>query len=72
MSSMLQKLGIDRMSQQERLDLIEEIWETMEPLSEEMPPEFRQELDRRIDAADTNPEAGIPWEVVRKRLGISK
>lgn len=67
--STLQQLGIDRMSSEERLRLIGEIWESLTPIDQlEIPEDHRQELDRRLAAADADPGAGRPWEEVRARL----
>lgn len=66
MSPTLQALGIDRMSPEERLRLITEIWESLDGL--EIPDSHREELDRRLAAADADPAAGRPWEEVRARL----
>ncbi len=33
-----------------------------------MPDWHREELDRRLAAADANPDAAIPWEEVKRRL----
>ena len=70
MSPTLRNLGIDRLSVAERLDLIGEIWDSIEAASADFPlPEgHRTELERRRAAAEANPDAGIPWEVVKDRL----
>ena len=69
MSPTIQDLGIDRMSADDRLRLIEEIWDSLAPLEQlEVPESHREELDRRIAAADADPSAGSPWEEVRARL----
>jgi putative addiction module component (TIGR02574 family) len=62
----MRDFGIDRLTVEDRLALAEEIWESVaaeverQPLTEAQ----RAELERRA-AADANPDAGIPWEVVR-------
>jgi putative addiction module component (TIGR02574 family) len=33
-----------------------------------LPPAQAQELDRRLDDLERDPDAGEPWEVVRARL----
>jgi putative addiction module component (TIGR02574 family) len=69
MSPTLQQLGIDRLSSEDRLQLIGKIWESLTPIDQlEIPESHRQELDRRLAAADANPSAGRPWEEVRARL----
>ena len=62
----LTALGIDRLSVEERLTLVQEIWDSISaevedaPLSEAQ----RREIDRRLAAHRTNPESAIPWERV--------
>lgn len=69
MSPTLQRLGIDRMNAEERLRLITEIWDSLPPVHElEIPETHREELDRRLAAADADPAAGSPWEEVKARL----
>lgn len=69
MATTLQDLGIDRMSASERLRLISDIWESLTPIEQtEIPESHREELDRRLDAADADPTGGSPWEEVRARL----
>jgi len=69
MPSTLQELGIDRLSIEDKLKLIGEIWESITPIEEmEIPESHREELDRRLDDADANPAASRPWEEVRARL----
>lgn len=69
MSPSLQDLGIDRLSREDRLRLLGEIWDTLTPITQEAIPEsHREDLDRRLAAADADPAAGKPWEEVRERL----
>lgn len=66
----LHSLGIDRMSVADRLRLIDEIWGSIDVLPDELaiPEDHREELDRRLDAADADPNPGVPWEEVKARL----
>lgn len=69
MSPTLQALGIDRLSAEDRLRLIGEIWDTLTPIDQfDIPESHREELDRRLAAADADPASGRPWEEVRARL----
>ena len=69
MSPTIQDLGIDRLNVEDRLRLIGEIWDSFPPLDElEIPEGHRQELDRRIAAAEANPSAGHPWTEVKNLL----
>ncbi len=66
MSPTLRALGIDRLSVEDRLHLVQEIWESIaaeveqSPLSEAQ----RQEVDRRLANHQANPQAAIAWEQV--------
>jgi len=59
--------GIDQMSIEDRLALAQRLWDSVVAELERQPltPEQRAELERRVAAADANPDAGIPWEVIR-------
>ena len=59
-------LGIDKLPIEERLALVEEIWDgiSVDAQSLELNDQMKAELDRRIEEADANPGAGIPWEIV--------
>jgi len=61
-------LGIDKLPVEERLLLIGELWDSVADETESLPLSFelKAELDRRLDAADKDPEAGVPWEEVKK------
>lgn len=62
-------LDIDQLSAVERLDLIEQLWDS---LSEEEIPvtdDQRRELERRLDALDREGPIGVPWEQLRDELG---
>lgn len=54
----------------ERLELIDQLWNSLATASEdlELTNAQRDELDRRIAEMDANPDSGIPWETVRAEL----
>jgi putative addiction module component (TIGR02574 family) len=66
MSALMKTLGIDRMSREERLDLFQEIWESLEAECADDPPsdEQKSEIDRRLAAYKENPNSSIAWEQV--------
>jgi putative addiction module component (TIGR02574 family) len=68
MAPTMQDLGIDRLSAEHRLRLLNEIWESLSHEDTPIPESHRDELDRRLAAADADPAAGRPWEEVRARL----
>lgn len=67
MSPSLQELGLDRLTIEDRLALAQQLWDSVAADLEHQPltPAQRAELERRIAAADANPEEGVPWEQVR-------
>jgi len=54
----------------ERLELAEEIWESVELSATQPPlPDWQKQLlDERIADDDAEPEAGSPWEEVKQRI----
>ncbi len=62
----LEQLGIDKLTTAERFALAQTLWDSVqESLQEtELAPEIKSELDRRLERADANPEAGKSWEEV--------
>ena len=67
MSATLQTLGIEQMTIEERLALVEAIWDSIAAKPEEIPLTEAQinELDRRLAAHKANPTAVIPWETIK-------
>ena len=62
MQTTMQQLGIDQLSAERKLELIGEIWDSLNlPLSP-IPASHREELDRRIAKADAEPGSGKPWD----------
>ena len=57
---------IRAMTVEERLQLIETVWDSLDPADVPLTDEQRAELDRRLD--DPNPGSLIPWEQVRAEL----
>jgi putative addiction module component (TIGR02574 family) len=70
MNQTLQELGIDRLDVPTRLELIGLIWDSIVEGEEsiETPEWHLRELEQRRAAADANPDAAVPWEVVKSRL----
>jgi putative addiction module component (TIGR02574 family) len=69
MTLTLEQFGIDRLSPQERLELINLIWDSIPDDAPFTPPDWHlRELERRVAAADADPGAAEPWEAVLARL----
>ena len=71
MGASLKSLGIDRLSVDERLALVEDIWDSIALESGALPltDAQRTELDRRIAEHDANPDDVVPWEDVKTSMG---
>jgi len=59
-------LGIDRLPRDERLALVQDIWDTIaaEPKPVQLTEAQRAELARRVAEDDASPDDVIPWEDV--------
>ena len=63
-------IDINSLSSEERLRLLDEIWESLSAAPETIPltTAQREELDRRLDELDREGPIGIPWEEVLQRI----
>lgn len=54
----------------ERIQLVEDIWDSVAEVPEDvtLTDDQKAEIDRRLDAYHHNPDEGSPWEVVRERI----
>ena len=59
------RIAFDHLSPNERLELIDALWESLDAAS--IPPTAAQEeeLDRRIATADADLPASVPWDDIR-------
>jgi putative addiction module component (TIGR02574 family) len=66
----LTKADVLSLSVPERIQLVEDIWDSIAELPEEvgLTAEQKAELDRRLDAYHRNPDEGSPWGMVRERI----
>lgn len=66
MPATVKSLGIDKLPREERLALVQEIWDTIavEPATH-LTEAQRQELARRFAQDDAAPDEVIPWEQVK-------
>ncbi len=56
------------MSPEERLELIERLWESLEPRDIALTPAQRAELNRRLDTLEEDAKTARPWDDVRRDL----
>ncbi len=64
------QIDIGRLSLDERLRLVERLWESLAETPDSIPlsPAQRAELDRRLDSIDREGATGIPWDEMAARL----
>jgi putative addiction module component (TIGR02574 family) len=74
MSPTAKALGIDQLSVAERILLVEEIWDSIaeEVNASELTQAQKGELDRRLAAMESDPEAGSSWEEVKACLASGR
>lgn len=70
MSVSLKSLGIDRLSVDERLALVEELWDSIAESGVALPlTDIQQaELDRRLSDHEGHPDDVVPWEDVKASI----
>lgn len=63
-------IDIASLSAEERLELLDALWESLSATPEAIPltSAQREELDRRLDELDQEGPSGIPWEEVLRRI----
>jgi putative addiction module component (TIGR02574 family) len=61
---------ITQLSTAERIQLVEDIWDTIAANPEDirLSEAQTQELDRRLDFYHQNPQAGSPWQDVQQKV----
>ena len=63
-------IDVKRLSREERLDLIEELWDSLAATQDQLPlsDSQRNELDHRLDEMDRDNTLGIPWDQMLKQI----
>ena len=63
-------LDISRLSISERIQLAQDIWDSISTADEALPltEAQRQELDRRLDSYEQDPALGSSWDEVKQRI----
>ena len=70
MGALLKSLGIDRLSVEERLTLVEDLWDSIadENAAAPLTDAQRAELDRRLADYKANSHDVVPWEDVKASI----
>ena len=61
-------LDLSRLTATEKLDLLDEIWQSLSPDDVPVDPELCAELDRRLDRFDEDLPDAVAWEEVRAEM----
>lgn len=70
----LLKIEISQLSISERIQLAEDLWNSILEQQDEVPltDAQQQELDRRLERYQQEPTSGSTWGEVKQRLGFSQ
>ena len=61
-------IDIDKLSPEQRLELLEQLWDSLSPEAIPVTEAQKAELDRRLDELDREGPVGIPWDEVLDRI----
>ena len=61
-------IDIANLSPEERLGLLEQLWDSLSPEAIPTTDAQKEELDRRLDELDREGPVGIPWNEVLDRI----
>ncbi len=67
-SMTLPKFDLDALSAEERLELIERIWDSLSSEDVGLTGAQHDELARRLKDAELHPEAGVSWIEAQRRI----
>lgn len=62
------KVDVKSLSKQERLSLLEEIWDSLTPDDVQVTAAQRDELERRIAGMERHPDEAVSWDEARRRI----
>ena len=62
-------IEIDKLSPEERLDLIGRLWDSLDADAVPLTPAQAVELDRRLVVADADLAASVSWETLKAERG---
>ena len=64
----LPKLDVDALTPAERLQLIEQLWDSLDNDHVDLTPAQQAELERRLDDMEKNPDDVISWPEAQRRI----
>ncbi len=66
--AMKAKIDIQAMTPEERLELIEELWASLDPEDIPVSDEVKAELERRLRRHEEDPSGCVTWEELEEEL----
>ena len=67
-TEILSQEQIAQLTIEQRLELIEALWDSLDQSDVPIPPAQVAELDRRMESFDQDATLAEPWDIVRKRI----
>lgn len=61
-------LNLGALTADEKLELIDDLWASIDFDALPLSPEHRAELDRRLDLLELEGPVGVPWEAVLAKM----
>ena len=65
---MSSNVDIKNLTAEERLTLLEDLWDSLDPEDVPVTDAQRAELDRRLDDLELDRDLGIPWQEVLRQI----
>ena len=65
---MSSSIDIRRLTAEERLALLSDLWDSLAPEEIPLTEAQRTELDHRLDDLEADTDLGIPWEEVLRKI----
>jgi len=53
---------------EERMELAQELWDSVDDAELTLTDELKRELDRRLEQLDKNPQNAIPWQEAKAEI----
>lgn len=67
MNASLKALGVEKLSIEERIALVEELWDSIAEATPLTEPQ-RAELDRRLEEHKRDPDDVVSWDVIKASI----
>jgi len=68
MAPTISSLGLDKLSREEKIAIAQELWDSVEAEGpSRLSNERKDELLRRSEDVDRDPDGGVPWEEVQTK-----